>query len=145
MKDVNDDNNLLDIKDYCQKEYGININKSHNHFDITNRINYISNCVKHYDGFPLKEPIHNDFKFDDKNKRISIDQPIFKSDIELLKIHCESMLTQLMTMAFKQYFELDYSIIQKSLKPESKLKFSTKNEIEELKKNFEIILSDFRK
>jgi len=144
MTDVNLENNLLNIKKYCQKEYGINIHLSHNHFSITNRINYISNCVKHYDGLPIKEPIHKDFKNHDKTEKIKIDPRIFKTDIDRLKIHCELMLTQLITMAFKQYLDLDYETIQKSLKPGLKSKLGTKDKIEEIKKNFDLVLSDFR-
>ncbi len=144
MTDVNQENNLLGIEKYCKKEYGIEIYKSHDLFPITNRINYVSICVKHYDGLPTKIPIHSDFKNYDKTERIKLDQSVFKSDIDRLKIHCELLLTQLITMAFKQYFSLDYETIQKSLKPELKSKLETKDKIDDIKKNFDLVLSDFR-
>ncbi|MBT2163654.1 hypothetical protein HW347_20475 [Zobellia sp. KMM 6746] len=145
MKDVNEENDLLNIKEYCQKEYGINIYKSHNHFPITNRINYISNCIKHYDGFPIKEPIHPEFESYDKNEKIKHSRDIFKSDIERLKIHCELLLSQLMAMGFKQYMDLDFETIQKSLKPELAEKLDTKEKISKIRKDFDFLLSDFRK
>ena len=144
MKEVKEENNLLSIKGYCQKEFSVNIFKSHKKFPIISRINYISNCIKHYDGFPIKEPIHNDFEFSNKNEKIKIDQEIFKSDIDRLKIHCELLLSQLITMGFKQYFDLDYEIIKKSLKPELKDKLDTEDKIIDLRKKFEYVLSDFR-
>jgi hypothetical protein len=145
LKELNEENNLLSIEEYCKKKYKMNIFKSHDKFAITSRINYISNCVKHWDGFPVKEPIHSDFIYANRNEKIRIEKDIFKIDIDRLKSHCELLLSQIITIGFKQYFELDYEIIKKSLKPELKDSAETKQKLEEMIKNFDFVLSDFKK
>ncbi|RKD86003.1 hypothetical protein [Mangrovibacterium diazotrophicum] len=145
LKELNDENNLMSIEDYCKKEFKINIFKSHHLFPITERINYISNCIKHWDGYPVKEPIILDFKYSDPNKKIQIESEEFKSDIERLKSHCQLLLSQIMMIGFKQYFELDYLTIKESLKPEIKENEETKEKIEQAMKNIDFILSDFKK
>lgn len=144
LKELNNENNLLSIEEYCKKEFKINIFKSHDHFDITKRINYISNAVKHNDGFH-REEIHPDFLNPDINKRIVVDKETFKSDIDRLKSHCQLLMSQIITIGFKQYFELDYETIKKSLKPELKESLETKQKLEEIIKNFDFVLSDFKK
>lgn len=145
LKELNEQNNLLDIEDYCKKEFKVNIYKSHDRFSITNRINYISNCIKHYDSYPIKEPIHSDFKNHDSNEKIKVDKDVFKSDIEKLQNHCNSLLTDIMFMGFKQYLDLDYEIIKESIKNELKESIETKDKLLEVQKNIELILYDFRK
>ena len=61
----------FDIKDWQQ-------------FYITHKINWICNCVKHKDGFPIKEPKPSDFQYADINQRIKIKPDEFKKDCELL-------------------------------------------------------------
>lgn len=143
LKDLNEENKLLDIEEYCKKTYKVNIYKSHDKFSITSRINYISNCIKHYDGFPIKKPVHIDFEYNDPNEKIKIDKEIFKSDINRLKSHCHLLMTQIITMGFKQYFELDYETIKKSLKPELKESSGTKEKLDLIIKQFDFVLSDF--
>lgn len=144
LAELNEENNLLNIQDYCKKEYNVNIFKSHNRFPITNRINYISLCVKHYDGFPVREPINPEFKFHNPNERIKIEKDIFKSDIDRLKIHCNSILSQIIMIGFKQYFDLDEGIIKQSLKEDLKDKPETFEKINEVKDNFDKLLSEFK-
>ncbi len=145
LKELNEENNLLSIEEYCKKEFKINIFKSHHIFAIVSRINYISNCVKHYDGFPKKEPTHLDFKNINIEEKINIEKAIFKIDIERLKSHCQLLMSQIMTIGFKQYFELDYETIKKSLKPELKEIDGTKVKIDKIIQSFDIVLSDFKK
>ena len=61
----------FDIKDWQQ-------------FYITHKINWICNCVKHKDGFPVKEPKPLGFKFADESKRIKVTPDDFKRDCEML-------------------------------------------------------------
>lgn len=143
--ELRDENNLLTLEQYCKKEYNIDIYKSHYQFDITRRVNYIANCVKHKDGLPIKEPVHPDFKYSDKSKKIEIEKEIFKIDIERMKIHCQSLQSQLFSMGFKQFLELEFETILKSVKPELKESLETKDKIILAKKNFELVLSDFKK
>lgn len=144
LKELNEENNLLSIEDYCKKEFKINIFKSHHLFSIVSRINYVSNCVKHWDGFPVKEPIHQDFINSNRSEKIRIEKEIFKTDIERLKSHCQLLMSQIITIGFKQYFELDYEIIKNSLKPELKESDETKEKLKEVMRNFDFVLSDFK-
>ncbi len=144
LKELNEENNLLSIEEYCKKEFKINIFKSHHKFAIIKRINYISNCVKHWDGFPIKEPIHPEFLNSNPDEKIRIEKEIFKIDIDRLKSHCQLLMSQIITIGFKQYFELDYETIKKSLKPELKESVETKQKLEEIIKNFDFVLSDFK-
>jgi len=145
LKELNEENNLLSIEDYCKKEFKINIFKSHHIFAIVSRINYISNCVKHCDGFPIKEPIHPDFTNSNRDEKIRIEKDIFKIDIDRLKSHCQLLMSQIMTIGFKQYLELDYEIIKDSLKPQLKESGETKEKLKEVIRNFDFVLSDFKK
>ncbi len=145
LNELNEENNLLSIEDYCKKEFKIDIFKSHDKFSITKRINYISNCVKHWDGFPIKKPIHPEFLDSKHDEKIRIEKEVFKTDIDRLKLHCQLLLSQIMTIGFKQYFELDYETIKKSLKPELKESVETKQKLEKVIKSFDFILSDFIK
>ena len=145
FKDLQEENGLENIENYCKSEFGINIYRCHNLFPITEKVNYISNCVKHKDGYPIKEPIHKDFIAYPENKKIEIEKEIFKIDIQRMKIHCESFLTQIMTIGLRQFMELDYDIIKKSLKPELLESPDVKMEIIKIRMNFNLVLSDFRK
>jgi hypothetical protein len=145
MKDINQENKLLSIEKYCKKEFGVDIFRSHHKFSTVSKINYICNCIKHYDGYPIKEPKHSYFKYSNPDKKICLNKDDFKHDIEMLKLHCESLLSQLMMMGFKQYFELDYNTIKESLKPELRDKTDTEEKLNKLKENFKIVLSDFYK
>lgn len=142
LRDLNKENNLLCIEDYCKKEFKIDIYKSHDKFSITKRINYVSNRVKHSDGY-LKEPIHPDFLHFNINEKIKIEKEIFKVDIQRLKTHCELLLSQVLTIGFKQYLELDYEIIKQSLKPEFQGEIDTIEKLELIKNQFNQVLSDF--
>ncbi|WP_432410404.1 hypothetical protein [Rasiella sp. SM2506] len=138
LKEMNEISNLLPVEKYCQKEYGVNIFKSHNHFAITSKVNYISNCIKHYDGLPIKEPIHKEFLTSDKTKKIEIGRDEFKSDIERMKMHCELLLSQILILGFKQFIEAEIDN-ENEIKPEFKEKYDG------IKSNFELVLSDFTK
>lgn len=61
----------FDIKDWQQ-------------FCITHKINWICNCVKHKDGYPVKLPKPIAFQHADENQRIKIKPEDFKRDCDLL-------------------------------------------------------------
>lgn len=58
--------------------------KNWHQFKITNKINWVCNCVKHKDGFPVKEPKPKEFINVDENQRIRISPEEFKNDCEIL-------------------------------------------------------------
>jgi hypothetical protein len=139
LQEINDMSDLLSIKDYCKKEFGIDIYKSHHHFYITSRISYISNCIKHYDSHPIKKPIHQDFINSDKSKKIEISKECFKADIEDMKKHCELLLSQIMIIGFKQILDHEF---YKS-KDENLLNNDIKEKYLKAFGNFQLVLSDF--
>lgn len=143
LKELNEENNLLSIEEYCKKEFNIDIFKSHHKFTITKRINYISNCVKHWDGFPVKKPIPSEFINLNPNEKIKIEKETFKIDIDSLKNHCQILMSQIFYIGFKQYLELDYEIIKMSLKPKIKESVETKQKLDEAIYNLNLVLSDF--
>ncbi|WP_087523369.1 hypothetical protein [Gilvibacter sp. SZ-19] len=136
LKELNEISDLLSIEKYCQREYGINIYKSHNHFAITCKVNYISNCIKHYDGLPVKEPIHERFAHFSKDEKIQIERDEFKSDIDRMKGHCELLLSQILAIGFKQFIESE-------IHGENENARVLKEKYDQILKNFEYTLSDF--
>lgn len=132
-----EDDQFIPIEKYCQKEFGTHLLKSHNLFYSTKRISYINNCVKHYDGYPIKEPIHEDFTHLAKDKKIQITPDSFKSDIKLLKGHCELILSQTLFLGIKQLFTQD--MFSKDMSDEDF------DKLNELQNNMDLILADFKK
>ena len=120
FKELDFDNNFLPIKDYLKTEFGIDIKRTTHNFLITQKINWICNCVKHYDGFPIKEPIPRNYDYFDKTKKIQIDSKEFKSDMQHLIKHNQNMLTVFFYIGFHQYFGLEFEHIESQLKAEHK-------------------------
>lgn len=143
LKDLNTENNLFGIDEYCKKEFNIKITKSHHLFSITKKINYISNCVKHYDGLPIKNPIHEEFIDSNKAEKIKISKEEFRTDIERLKKHNELLMAQIIMMGFKQYFDLEDGIIKKSIKDEFKEEEVFQEKLSQLRNTMNLVLSDF--
>jgi hypothetical protein len=52
--------------------------------DITHRINWISNCIKHKDGYPVKEDPPISYMLVDKSKKIVLTKDEFIADVDLL-------------------------------------------------------------
>lgn len=144
MKDITEKNNLQNVQDYCKTKYGFNIFKSHHKFAITKRINYIANCIKHYDSFPVKQPVHKDFTNADPKIKIKIDQTIFKHDIAMLKSHIELLMSIIMMLTFEQFFNLKFDSIKDSLSPDFANEDLAKLKINELKQNIDTLLQDLK-
>jgi hypothetical protein len=70
------------VENFSKRRFNFKI-KDWQQFYITHRINWICNCVKHYDGFPKKEPKPMFFGHLAENKRIQLTAEGFKSDSEL--------------------------------------------------------------
>jgi len=79
------DNNLLPIVNFTKKHFNRDLNKISDLNSTTKKINWICNCVKHYDGLPVKEPVHYLFQSKDKSKKIQIESSEFKEDINSLR------------------------------------------------------------
>jgi hypothetical protein len=145
LKELNNECNLLTIDDYCKKEFKFSIYRTHDKFAITSKLNYISNCVKHYDGFPVKEPIHKDFIFANVKEKIKLEKETFKTDIDRLKIHSENLLTQLIFIGFKQFMDSECKIDENDLSPDMIANVQLRQKLIDSNKNFDIILEEFIK
>jgi hypothetical protein len=139
LMEINDISSLKSIKEYCKTEFGVDVHKSHNNFYVTSRIGYICNCIKHYDGYPIKEPVHKDFVNSNKSKKIEISKEVFKGDIEMMKKHCEVLLSQIMLMGFKQILDYEFN----SAKDENLIDDKIRENYLKAYGNFQIVLSDF--
>lgn len=118
FEDLDFDGQFVPLKEYLKKEFGIDINKTTNNFYTTRKINWISNCVKHYDGYPIKEPIPPTLIYFDKTKRIQIESKEFKSDMVNLIAHNNLILTTFFLIGFHQFFGFEYASIKDQLKSE---------------------------
>ncbi|WP_428742335.1 hypothetical protein [Tenacibaculum sp.] len=119
FKDLDFENEFIPLENYLKNEFGIVLKKTVNNFHITKKINWISNCVKHYDGFPIKEPIPKEFEYLSKEKKIQIESKEFKSDMESLITHNNLMLSTFFLIGFHQFFGYEFSSIKDQLKPEN--------------------------
>ena len=143
FKELREENNLLNIEQYCKEHLKINIYKTHDKFHITKKINYISNSIKHYDSFP-KQPVIIELSHLNPDEKIKLEKEEFKKDIEALKFHCQYLTSVILAIGFKQYLDLDYNVIQKSLKIELKDDLNTKLKLEDCKKTFEYLIIDLK-
>ncbi len=78
---LEENENNISIEDFFKKNYNFKFNDWKRDRRIE-KINWISNCVKHYDGFPLKEPKFEYFESFPENERLKISIEDFKEDID---------------------------------------------------------------
>jgi len=97
--DVNEDN--ISIEEYFKTHYNFKFNNWKRDSNIE-KINWISNCVKHYDGFPRKEPKSKYFKDWPENEKLKITVEEFKEDIDYV-INSFLKLTLAQIMSFGLY------------------------------------------
>ncbi len=131
------DGNYKKIELYLKETFKIDLKKTINIFYITKKINWIANCVKHYDGYPIKEPILKWFNHFDKSKRIQIESTEFKEDLENLAKQNQLMLTSLFLVGFYQYMCQDYEKIKTELSEDKTQEdlINVKREIENIIKS----------
>src|SRR5690606_247016 len=122
FKEIDFEDKFLPIKEYLKTEFDVELNKTTHNFLVTQKINWICNCVKHYDGLPIKEPIPKYLNYFDKNRKIQIDSKEFKKDMQELIKHNQIMLTILFYVGFHQFFGLEFLTIEDQLKPEDREK-----------------------
>lgn len=122
FKEIDFENKFLSIKEYLKIEFDVELKKTAYNFPVTRKINWICNCVKHYDGFPIKEPVPKYLDYFDKNKKIQIDSKEFKKDMQELIKHNQNMLTLLFYVGYHQFLGLEFLTIENQLKPEHREK-----------------------
>lgn len=117
--EIDFDNKFLPINDYMKSEFEIDLLKSHHNFLIIHKINWICNCVKHYEGYPLKEPAPIYHEYFDRTKKIQINSKEFKADMQSVIKHNELMLRTLFLVGFHQFFGSEFNSIKSQLNPEN--------------------------
>lgn len=140
FKELDFDNKFLPIKEYIKSEFDVDIFKSSHRFLITQKINWISNCVKHYDGFPIKEPIPEIFNYHKKTEKMKIDSKEFKSDMQFLIKHNQLMLSTFFLIGFHQFFGSEFETIKDQLKPENKEEYKIRIERQKMGLRIKLIL-----
>jgi hypothetical protein len=95
----------LTLTKYVEQEFNYKI-KDWKNSPTINRINWISNCNKHYDGYPTKEPKHPSYSHLPDNERMKLTKDDFVRDIQALISHYSSILqTVFLFASHKMTFE----------------------------------------
>ena len=68
------------------------------------KINWICNCIKHKDGFPIKSPKPLVFENLNENERLKFTKDNFKSDLEILLTHYNIMLQMILSIGIYMIF-----------------------------------------
>lgn len=118
---TNFDNNRISIVNFTKKHFRKDLNKISDLTQVTKKINWISNCVKHYDGFPIKEPIHTYFQFINKTKKIQIESSEFKIDINSLRENFIFFIQLFILISFYQTLLQTDEIVLEQLKKDCTL------------------------
>lgn len=139
FKELDFDNNFVDLNTYLKKIINKDLLKTFNSFKISEKINWISNCVKHYDGFPIKEPIPNYLNYFDSSQKIEIESSEFKEDMENLTSQCQLILSILFMVGFHQVFSQEFSLIKSQLKEENQYP----EKVEKLRNDLLFVISGF--
>lgn len=71
------------IKQHVKTHFGINdITKCWQSFHDFHTVNWVANCVKHYDGYPLKEMVPRKYAYLKKEERMRLTKDDFESDCQ---------------------------------------------------------------
>lgn len=96
------------IEKFYDKRYKFKFNDWYS--DIyTNKINWICNCVKHYNGYPKKEPKYKYLSHLSEDEKIRINQDEFFKDIDYIaNSYFKFKLAQILTLSlFKMLIDTD--------------------------------------
>lgn len=74
-------NDTETIEKFYEKNYKYNFLNWYSDTEV-NKINWICNCVKHYDGYPKKEPKFQNLRYLPEDEKIKIEQEDFFKDID---------------------------------------------------------------
>ena len=107
-----EEENYRDIEGYLKETFKIELKKTITKFYASEKINWIANCVKHYDGYPVKEPVLRWFTYADKSKKIQIEAKQFREDLESLATQNQLILTVLFIVGFHQFLGQEYEFIK---------------------------------
>lgn len=139
FKELDFDNTFLELNSYLKKIIDKDLLKTINSFKISEKINWISNCVKHYDGFPIKEPIPDYLQYFDSSKKIEIESSEFRKDLDDLAAQCQLILSILFMVGFHQVFSQEFVLIKNQLKEENQ----QPEKLEKMKNDLLFVISGF--
>jgi hypothetical protein len=100
------------VEEWAKEKFGFKI-KDWNQFKITHKVNWISNCTKHKDGYPIKLPRPQCFENIEDNIRIKIEPKEFADDCESL-IQFYPIILQTMFMFAQHKMVSDKPLIENS-------------------------------
>lgn len=104
ISDIETDNNSLE--DYTKKEFNYRIIDWKN-YPTVSRLNWICNCIKHYDGYPLKNPVPKTYSHLPKNLKLTFTKEEFIKDIDkLIEQNVSIMQLTFMLAIYKMTFDI---------------------------------------
>ncbi len=89
---------------YVEKQLDFKI-KNWRMFPTIERINWVCNCVKHYDGYPLKSPKPHSYRHLAEDSKIKLSKDDFKRDLDGLDEIYQSYLQLIYTLAMYKMFK----------------------------------------
>lgn len=113
--DLIDEGDYQNIEPYLKDNFNLELKKTINNFPASEKINWIANCVKHYDGYPIKQPVLHSFNNADKNEKIKIEAKEFREDLDDLLRQNQTLLSALFLVGFHQFAGQEHSNIKEQL------------------------------
>lgn len=110
--DLIDEGDYQNIEAYLKENFNLELKKTIYNFPASKKINWIANCVKHYDGYPVKEPVLKSFYTADKNEKIKIEAKEFREDLDDLLKQNQTLLSALFLVGFHQFAAQNHSNIK---------------------------------
>ena len=135
-----DRDNYQNIEPYLKENFNVELKKMINNFPTSEKINWIANCVKHYDGYPIKEPIIESFYTADKNEKIKIEAKEFREDLDNLLTQKQTLLSALFLVGFHQFAAQEHLNIKEQLS-EGKTAEDVKAVRSKLEKSIKLLLN----
>lgn len=104
ISDVKTENSSLE--DYVKKEFNYRIVDWKNYPTVA-RLNWICNCIKHYDSYPNKDPVPNKYSHLPKDSKLTFTKQEFIQDIDLLiEQNYSIMQLTFMLAIYKMIFDI---------------------------------------
>lgn len=92
----------LSLNEFINKKFGLNLVSEKHITHYNHKFNWVANCTKHYNGFPLKNDPPLVFKSLNPNTKICLEPKEFEVDGEMLLKFCDELPRYLQTLsAFK--------------------------------------------
>ena len=99
----------ISIEKFYEKEYNFKFKNWHSSYFIF-KINWISNCVKHYGGYPLKEVKFDYLNKHPKDEKIKITHQEFFEDIDsVANTYFQTKLGEVMSLSLFKMFKDEHS------------------------------------